>query len=378
MRLVAMDILEREKVRVYSNAKETGRVLGIGSFGSVVELAIKGAGKFAGKKIHQALVIDGDESVMAKECKLMSELIHPNIAKFCGVCMLPSNPMPVLVMELMDHSLEEIVENTKEALSYKVALSIFIDVAHGLAYLHGRSPSVLHRDLTARNVLLDRSFNAKITDFGNSRIVDAIKVSKTMTQTPGTLAYMPPEAMQGHSRYGDRLDIFSFGHLGLYTIIREFLRNILPPTYYNDEGAFLARSEVQRRGEYMEKLASKLPKGHNLYPLIEQCLHNDPPRRPTAMELLHWLQDIQRLELEDFDEPVEYQVHQGAASQVKDQRERMTLLLRERKLDIDNRQDEEIECSEVSGQSSTYVFEGSAILSRSIRDCMGEPQYVWN
>ena len=189
-----MDILrklDREKVRVYSNAKETGRLLGNGSFGSVVELAIKGAGKFAGKKIHQALVIDGDESVIAKECKLMSELIHPNIAKFCGVCMLPSNPIPVLVVELMDHSLEEIVENTKETLSYKVALSIFIDVAQGLAYLHGRSPSVLHRDLTARNVLLDKSFNAKITDFGNSRIVDAIKVSKTMTQTPGSWCTCP-------------------------------------------------------------------------------------------------------------------------------------------------------------------------------------------
>ena len=357
-----MDILrklEREKVRVYSNAQETGRLLGNGSFGSVVELAIKGAGKFAGKKIYQALVIDGDESVLVKECKVMSELIHPNIAKFCGVCMLPSNPIPVLVVELMDHSLEELVENTKEALSYKVALSIFIDVAHGLAYLHGRSPIVLHRDLTARNVLLDKSFNAKITDFGNSRIVDAIKVSKTMTHTPGTLVYMPPEAMQGHSRYGDRLDIFSFGHLGLYTIIREFPRKILAPTYYNDDGAFLARSEVQRRGEYMEKLASKLPKGHNLYPLIEQCLHNDPPRRPTAIELLHWLQDIQRLELEDFDEPVEYQVHHGAVSQITDKREGMTLLLRDRKLDIDNRQEEDTEYSEVSGQSGS---ESSVVL----------------
>ena len=323
-----------------------------------------------------------DESVIAKECKLMSELIHPNIAKFCGVCMLPSSPIPVLVVELMDHSLEEIVENTKEALSYKVALSIFIDIAHGLAYLHGRSPSVLHRDLTARNVLLDKSFNAKITDFGNSRIVDAIKVSKTMTQTPGTLVYMPPEAMQGHSRYGDRLDIFSFGHLGLYTIIREFPRKILAPTYYNDDGAFLARSEVQRRGEYMEMLASKLPKGHNLYPLIEQCLHNNPPRRPTAIELLRWLQDIQRLELEDFDEPVEYQVHHGAASQVTDQRERMTLLLRNRKLDIDSRQEEDIEYSqeedieysEVSGQSGANVLEG---FSRFICNFMEEPLKVY-
>ena len=362
-----MDILrklERENVRVYVNVKETGRLLGIGSFGSVVELAIKGAGKFAGKKIHQALAIDRPKSLIIKECKLISELIHPNIAKFCGVCMLPSSPIPVLVVELMDHSLEEIVESTKETLSYKVALSIFIDVAHGLAYLHGRSPSVLHRDLTARNVLLDKSFNAKITDLGNSRIVDAINASKTMTQTPGTLVYMPPEGMQGHSRYGDRFDIFSFGHLGLYTIIRECPRYLLSPTYFNKEGAQSARSEVERRGEYMEKLLSKLPKGHNLYPLIAQCLHNNPPRRPTAMELLHWLQDIQRLELEDFDEPVEYQVHHGAALQVTDQRERMSLLLRDRKLNIDSRREEVSEVSESCSTVITMQYSGGLIFTR--------------
>ena len=170
--------------------------------------------------------------------------------------------------------------------------------------------------MLARTGRVNRHLNAKITELGNSRIVDSINAIKTMTPTPGTLVYMPPEGMQGHSRYGDRFDIFSFGHLGLYTIIRECPRYLLSPTYFNKKGAQSARSEVERRGEYMEKFVSKLPKDHNLYPLIAQCLHNNPPRRPTAMELLHWLQDIQRLELEDFDEPVEYQVHRGAALQV--------------------------------------------------------------
>ena len=329
--------LERENVRVYSNVKETGRELGRGSFGCVVEISI-GAGKFAGKKIHQALVMNGDPYFLIRECKLMSELIHPNITKFWGVCKLPTSSVPVLVMELMEHSMEDIVDNLSVVFPYGVALSDFIDIAHGLAYLHSRVPRVLHRDLTARNVLLDRAFNAKITDFGNSRIVDAVKVSKTMTQAPGTLVYMPPEALEPHTKYGDRLDTFSFGHLALYSLIRQFPRYLLPATYLTDDGILVARTEVERRKDYMAKLEKIFPQEHHFYQLIIQCLHNSPEKRPQSTELLHWLQDIQRLELEDFDggpdEPVSVQV----------EKERMSSLLQQRMLHI-NTHPEELEVS---------------------------------
>ena len=293
----AIRALEEYNVRVYRNAKETGRQLGVGSFGSVVELKIKGVGKFAGKKLHEALIIPGDTSRLVKECKLMSGLLHPNIAKFCGVCKLPTSTFPALVMELMDHSLEEIIERKSPDFPLETAISVFIDIANGLAYLHSRNPQILHRDLTARNVLLYKSMKAKITDFGNSRIVDATRLSKTMTHYPGTLVYMPPEALDVHSKYGDRLDIFSFGHLVLYAIIREFPKNLLAPTYTAPDGKLAARTEIERRNVYMEMLNNMLPVAdHDIYRLTKQCLHNDPTKRPASTELLHCLQDIQRRE----------------------------------------------------------------------------------
>ena len=295
-----MDVIkaiEQCNVRVYRNAKETGRRLGVGSFGSVVELKIRGEGTFAGKKLHEVLMVGGDTSRLVKECELMSKLHHPNIARFYGVCKLPASTVPALVMELMDHSLEEIIERDNDHFPLETMISIFIDIANGLAYLHSRNPQVLHRDLTARNVLLDKSMNAKITDFGNSRIVDATRLSKTMTQTPGTLVYMPPEALDAHSKYSDRLDTFSFGHLALYAIIREFPKSLLPATYNSANGELVARSELERRKSYMEKLRTELPTAdHPLYQLIEQCLHNNPPNRPTSTTTLHWLQEIQKLE----------------------------------------------------------------------------------
>ena len=324
-------------MRVYKNAKETGRTLGVGAFGSVVEVKIRGEGKFAGKKLHEVLIANADApSLLLRECKLISELLHPNITRFYGVCKLPTSTVPALIMELMDHSLEEIIINAVE-FPLETAISIFIDIANGLAYLHSRNPQVLHRDLTARNVLLDKSMNAKITDFGNSRIVDATRLGKTMTQTPGAQVYMPPEAFDVHSKYSDRLDTFSFGHLALYAIIREFPKNLLPATYPAIDGTLLARSEVERRSCYMEKLHTKLPMAdHHLYRLIQQCLHNHPTKRPTSTELLHWLQEIQRLKKgeDDFDEPYEeIKAHLPSATR----EERRVATLRKIESDINGR-----------------------------------------
>ena len=81
--------------------------------------------------------------------------------------------------------------------------------------VHAHDPQIIHRDLTAKNVLLTSSLVAKITDLGNSRIVTLQpgQLARTLSRLPGTLAYMPPEALSSSARYGPSLDIFSFGHL---------------------------------------------------------------------------------------------------------------------------------------------------------------------
>ena len=287
---------EREGVKVFKNVAETGCELGRGSYGSVVELCIKGSGKFAGKKIHEFLIIDTDPVILVKELKVTMALEHPNIVRFYGICRLKSSTIPVMVMELMHQSLEDAISSKTTPLKYSTALSILLDVANGLAYLHCYTPRVYHRDLTARNVLLDREMKAKLSDFGNSKIIDPAKVGVTMTQVPGTCVYMPPEAFDAKSKNSDRLDIFSFGHLALCTIIKKFPAELLPPTY-NFEGKLVARSEIECRQEYMDMLKTSLPTpDHYMYQLIEQCLYNDPTKRPSAVELLFWLQEISRLD----------------------------------------------------------------------------------
>ncbi len=99
--------------------------------------------------------------------------------------------------------------------------SMLADVARGLVYLHNYIPrAIIHRDLSAKNVLLNSALVAKISDLGNSRIVhfQPGQLAHTLSRVPGTQVYMPPEVFDLQSRYGTRVDIFSFGHLALFTI----------------------------------------------------------------------------------------------------------------------------------------------------------------
>lgn len=178
---------------------------------------------YAAKRIHEVLLDMGNigvEDIARKyvgECQLMSNLRHPNVTLFMGVCFLTHCQLPVLIMERLESSLDELLEYV-ENIPYVLKRCILEDVAKGLHYLHTHDPQVIHRDLTAKNVLLTSSFVAKITDFGNSRIVNIQpgQLAQTLSQNPGTLVYMPPEALTARATYGPSIDIFSFGHLGIF------------------------------------------------------------------------------------------------------------------------------------------------------------------
>ena len=154
-----------------------------------------------------------------QECQLMAGLRHPNITQFLGLCFLEGSEVPLLVMEKLEMSVDDLLEFSPNV-PLPVKISILTDTSSGLVYLHSRASPIVHRDLTARNVLLTSSLTAKITDMGNSRMVTLkpAQLAQTMSKHPGTTVYMPPEALSDSHRYGPSLDVFSFGHLALYVL----------------------------------------------------------------------------------------------------------------------------------------------------------------
>ncbi len=175
--------------------------------------------------MHELLLDPGNEGVREtvdryqRECQLMAGLRHPNITQFLGLCFLERSELPLLVMERLEMSVDDLLECYPN-IPLPVKISILTDTGSGLVYLHSRGPPIVHRDLTARNILLTSSLTAKITDMGNSRMVTLkpTQLAQTLSKNPGTSVYMPPEALSESHRYGPSLDVFSFGHLALYIL----------------------------------------------------------------------------------------------------------------------------------------------------------------
>ena len=273
-------------------ATPTGVVLGSGTYGSVIELTSAGE-TVAGKvfRMSSTVRLQAIANRVCGELIMMTQLHHPNIVQCKGVSLLVDQPLPVLLMEQLMSSLHAYLLHPDNS-NLPVERKILQDTASGLDYLHSHTPAIIHRDLTAKNVLLDSELRAKIADFGNSRIMDLDPNSspETLTSLPGTLEYMPPEAQGGRVTYDPSLDVFSFGHLSLFTITQTPVRPLLPHTYPDSSGKLLGRSEVKRRVQFVEAAEQLLSENQSLVALIKQCLHNNPAQRPRTGELVTRLQ----------------------------------------------------------------------------------------
>ncbi len=281
-------ILEVEKI---------GELLGRGAFGQVVKLKCKGYDQpFAGKILKDEDLGVSDEQAdravtrFCREYECLTTLKpNRNIVEYRGICFTMKSDFPVLVMQLMPTDLHTYLLQKRNAnLPLGRKMTILYEVARGLVYLHRNR--IIHRDLTAKNVLLDASGTPKISDFGNSCLIDNVTATSylgLMTGQVGTRCYMAPEVEMESARYNDRVDVFSFGHLALFVSTQIFPRSLLPSTYTcaNTE-VLAARSEVQRREEYF----LELPRDFPLTRLIEKCLQLIQSRPNSAVvkqELRH-------------------------------------------------------------------------------------------
>ena len=269
-----------------NKVKPTGEQLGFGSYGEVIEVIYKGK-KYAAKKYKNA---DPKKifRVFGRELAILASTKHVNIVPFLGICQLTTDGATVIVMEKMATNLGNFLEDSQDPILLPQKIKILSDIANGLGYLHSQEPAIIHRDLTASNVLLDSNTVAKIADFGNSRMVDITATPELMTGHPGTLDYMSPEAMEA-GEYNDKLDIFSLGHLAIYTVIQQRPHPIHGSKYYQ-HGRPLARTEVERRIYFIEKVKEELKtSSHPLLSLITDCLDDIPDRRPNCPKILEVL-----------------------------------------------------------------------------------------
>ena len=218
-----------------------------------------------------------------QEILVHSDQRHPNIVQLMGVYYPPdSKRIPTLIMEYLPFALSSCL--MKQELELEVKYHILHDVAKGLRYLHRKRPPVIHRDLTANNILLTSSYTAKISDLGVSRLLaDTFNKQQLLTTAPGTQYAMPPEALKSNPVYDHKLDVFSYGCLILHVLANEFPMpsEQFIPKPGDSSDVYIKVSEWERRSKYIKMIPSE----NEFLPIAKKCLANEPEGRPEISEL---------------------------------------------------------------------------------------------
>ena len=192
-----------------------------------------------------------------------------------------------MVMELMNISLTEFVKTPN--ISIKSKISILHDISQGLSFLHSRA--IVHRDLSPNNILLSRDSVAKISDLGVAKVVkaDSKRTQAKLTKAPGTIHFMPPEALTDNPVYSTSLDIFSYGGLVLHVVNQEWPEPTDVIKYGSGMKPVKVLTEIERRQGYLDMMTAD---AEVLKSLAVCCLHNDPTKRPTTANVLKMLNEL--------------------------------------------------------------------------------------
>ncbi|KAL8211247.1 hypothetical protein R6Q57_005684 [Mikania cordata] len=188
-----------------------------------------GEGAFG--EVYKGTLIDGEvvaikkttmdsrrrKSFFNNELKIISNVHHRYLMRLLGYC--NKGPHMFLVLEFMENgSLDKFLYGEKQgSLTWRQRFDIIYGVARGLAYLHEQyHVTIVHRDIKSSNILLDKDFQPKISDFGLVRLLPEDK-THTNTKAAGTFGFIAPEyAIHGH--VSEKVDTYSFGVLVLEII----------------------------------------------------------------------------------------------------------------------------------------------------------------
>ncbi|KAH8958458.1 hypothetical protein BDL97_06G025600 [Sphagnum fallax] len=189
--------------------------LGEGNFGVVYKGILSNGTELAIKCLKSSEQNDIGEFL--NEVALITGIKHKNLVKLTGYC-VRDEQRRFLIYEYVENKnlVEALWGNQMEGVLFldsSKRFNICVGIARGLAYLHEElQPCIIHRDIKAANILLDKNLNAKIADFGTARLFSD-DVTQVLTQKiVGTRGYLPPEyATCGHLT--QKLDVYSFGVL---------------------------------------------------------------------------------------------------------------------------------------------------------------------
>ncbi|XP_060168399.1 probable receptor-like serine/threonine-protein kinase At4g34500 [Lycium barbarum] len=282
-----------KELEIATNGFRAENVIGEGGYGVVFRGVLQDSSVVAVKKLLN------NKGQAEKEFKVEVEAIgkvrHKNLAGLLGYC--SEGAHRILIYEYIDNgNLEQWLHGDVgpvSPLTWEIRMKIAIGTARGLAYLHeGLEPKVVHRDVKSSNILLDRKWNPKVSDFGLAKLLGSEK-SYVTTRVMGTFGYVSPDyASTGMLNEGS--DVYSFG-----VMLMEIITGRSPVDYSRAPGEmnlveWFKGMVANRRGEELvDPLIEVHPPPRSLKRVLLiclRCIDMDANKRPKMGQIVHMLE----------------------------------------------------------------------------------------
>nr|GEX18598.1 probable leucine-rich repeat receptor-like serine/threonine-protein kinase At3g14840 [Tanacetum cinerariifolium] len=281
------------QIKTATNNFDDANKIGEGGFGSVYKGVLQDGTLIAVKQLSSKSKQGNKEFL--NELGVISALQHPNLVKLHGCC-IEGNQLLLAYEYMENNSLARALFGPKEwrlELDWPTRYRICIDIARGLAFLHEESRlKIVHRDIKATNILLDKNINAKISDFGLAKL-DEEDDTHINTRVAGTYGYMAPEyALRGYLT--DKADVYSYG-----VVLLEIVSGMANVSDRGKENHFVLLDravELNDTGNSMELVDSRLNSEYDLQEmtvvinLALLCTTISPTDRPTMSSVVSMLE----------------------------------------------------------------------------------------
>ncbi|KAL7605528.1 hypothetical protein Lser_V15G15793 [Lactuca serriola] len=229
------------------------------------------------------------------EVDAIGRVRHKNLVRLLGYCVEGAYRM--LVYEYVDNgNLDQWLHGEVgdvSPLTWAIRMNIILGTAKGLAYLHeGLEPKVVHRDIKSSNILIDRQWNSKVSDFGLAKLLCS-ESSYVTTRVMGTFGYVAPEyACTG--MLNEKSDVYSFG-----VLIMEIISGRSPVDYARPQGEvnlveWLKTMVGNRKAEdVVDPKLPEIPSSKALKRILLvalRCVDPDAQKRPKMGHVIHMLE----------------------------------------------------------------------------------------
>ncbi|XP_071692319.1 putative wall-associated receptor kinase-like 16 [Rutidosis leptorrhynchoides] len=288
----------KDKMEKATDSFSRHRIIGKGGQGTVYKGLLQDGTVVAIKKSN---IIDEDEVArFVNEVLILAQISHRNIVKLLGCCL--EYEVPLLVYEYLSNvTLSQHLHDGSQVsiILWKDRVRIAKEVAEALAYLHSyASPTIFHRDIKPRNILLDKNYNAVVSDFGISRSVP-ISRSHLTTQIEGTFGYLDPEYFQS-GKLTSKSDVYAFG-----VILTELLtrRRAVSPIN-SGEGLVPRFQDLIKHNHVISILDMQVVQEARmddillLAKLANRCMKKNAKKRPSMKEVVAKFDQLKVVQLE--------------------------------------------------------------------------------